>query len=112
MNALGEVCPVCGGRMRQSQYALICAQEFGPCGLLYHKFSGRNRQGGKTEFNHTRLGKSPFMAVRGASLKVCFGGDGLISEDVFSARLNGEQEPPRKAPPGKRAIVIRQGTQR
>ncbi len=114
MNALGETCPVCGGRMRQSQYSLICAQEFGPCGLLYHKFSGRNRRGGVTEFEHTTIKREsgvPWTRMRRHyKLAQFYAAGAPIAETVYMERLGGKAVKP--APAGKRAVVVRQGVEK
>lgn len=112
MNALGETCPVCGGRMRQSQYSVICAQEFGPCGLLFHrKGRGGRSVGGVTQFEHTKFKRSdgkPWTRMRRHYKHAQFYAAGReVSEDFYMMRIDGG--PVKPVVPGKRAVVIVQG---
>lgn len=50
-----EECRVCGGKLSTGKYDVICAQEFGPCGMLTH------RPGKK--INHTKFHRSRFKGA-------------------------------------------------
>lgn len=111
MNDLGNVCPVCGGAMRLSEYSHICAQEFGPCGMFYYRRTGKGYRGGTTKFQHTtfhRKSKKLMTTKHKHFTHVRFYGRGIeMSEHGYLARAG--KGPEKETPPWLRAVVVAGG---
>lgn len=98
--------------MRLSQYSAICAQEHGPCGLLFHrKGRGGRSVGGVTQFEHTKFkrsdGKLWTRMRRHYKHAQFFAAGREVSEDFYMMRCKGGPVEPASA--GRRAVVIVQG---